>query len=438
VDDFFVERFYGLSGVGLSATECRASDFASTSAYRALRDRVSASVEEKKYVKFALTERSAVLTYDTNIDNQTLCRVCNLRKITHNDERCDVCRDFVGIGKKLTTSKTVAFVRDNPSFEIFDGYGITFDPPQHASTLAIFAIDNVHDGAYPFWPLRSYVFRDDNDDVADFDNLASSALKEINGERKGTEALGVLKADVDDMGRFLRESDAIDSFENFSVFSQGLDNFFSIEIPRLMEEQFPHTYTVFAGGDDLFLIGAWDEILKLSREIIDRFDTFAKKELSLSIGLLLVKPHTPVSYVAQKSEEALEKSKEVKDKASITLFGETAKNSEYLEEGKVFREALEKAEAKGISLPSAFLYRLLELLDMRMRMKKDESFFEGSMWKSKLNYAFRRNIFERIKNNEKQKTAQDLLMKCNSMIEEFPEVARMVLSEFIYTRRKTL
>jgi hypothetical protein len=124
-------------------------------------------------------------------------------------------------------------------------------------------------------------------------------------------------------------------------------------------------------------------------------------------------------------------------KAAVTLFGETAKMKEYREKGKAFYETLKRTDAETMELPTAFMYRLLELLDMRMRMKKEAGFFEGSMWKSKLNYAFRRNVFEKLGDDAKRKLqAQELLKACNDMIENHPEVARMVLSEFIYKRRK--
>jgi CRISPR-associated protein Csm1 len=201
-----------------------------------------------------------------------------------------------------------------------------------------------------------------------------------------------------------------------------------------MAEDYPDTYTVFAGGDDLFLIGAWNEMLKLARTITDRFRAFTKGALSLSIGIILVKPNTPVSYVALKSEEALEASKEMPAKAAITLFGQTAKLEEYCQKGRVFYGALKQADTSVFELPMAFLYRLLALLEMRMSIRPES--IEGSMWKSKLNYTFRRNVFDKIKEKSKTEQAERLLEQCDKMIEDHPEVARMVLSEFIYNRRK--
>jgi hypothetical protein len=141
-----------------------------------------------------------------------------------------------------------------------------------------------------------------------------------------------------------------------------------------------------------------------------------------------------VSYVAQKSEKALEDAKKMPNKAAITLFGETAKLDQYREEGDAFLHELKQAEDEAIDLTSAFLYRLLELLEMRLTLRAGN--LEGAMWKSKLNYTFRRNVFDRIKEKSKTDQAERLLEQCDNMIEHHPEVARMVLNEFIYKRRR--
>jgi CRISPR-associated protein Csm1 len=432
----FIEHFFGLSGIGISWVECSASEFGDAQSYRRLRERVTDAVEASKYRKFSLPARSALLAYDEGLDNASLCRICNLRKITRQKEgRCDLCDDFVRLGERLTKEDVIVFVRENPEIAIFDGWGIAFDE-RHDGAFEAFDISKKKTDYLEHWPLSSYVKKDRNGAIEDFEALSEAASKEIAEGRQGIEALGVLKADVDDMGKFIRERDVTDSFENFTIFSRALDNFFSIEVPRIMAERYPDTYTVFAGGDDLFLLGAWNEILDLSREIADAFHRYTKGVLTLSFGIVLVKPGTPVNYMAQSSERALEASKETTGKDAITLFGATVKNREYREKGGEFYRALKETDEEVFALPTAFLYRLLDLLVLRQRVSDD--FIEGSMWKSKLSYAFRRNVFERLHHDgEKLKRAESLLKRCHEMIEHHPAVTRMVLSEFIYKRRKT-
>ncbi|AFI06625.1 crispr-associated protein, csm1 family [Helicobacter cetorum MIT 99-5656] len=69
-----------------------------------------------------------------------------------------------------------------------------------------------------------------------------------------------------------------------------------------MEEKFPNTYMVFAGGDDLFLVVTWNEVLDLARQIRKYFRSFVNNKLSVSFGICIAKSNTPISYLAQASE----------------------------------------------------------------------------------------------------------------------------------------
>jgi len=436
VEDFFIEKFFGVSGVNISWVACHYDDFGDKTRFRALRDRVAQKNEEVKFHKFSLERHSALLEYDASVDNASLCRVCNLRKITSPaKEHCDICGDYIYLGEKLTKVETLSFVRADADIDFFHGYGITFDPSR-APVIETFDIAHEPTGQHPYWPIRSYLYSVGGA-IADLSELASASIVPYDNEKRGVEALGVLKADVDDMGKFIRENDVSESYEKFSTFSQGLDAFFSREVPRLMEEKYPHTYTVFAGGDDLFLIGAWSEIVALGRDVSDAFRLFSKGKLTLSEGIVLVKPSVPVSYLAHHSEEALESSKALPGKDAITLFGETVKHTSYRAQHATLYRELVRFEETVFPLPTTLLYRLLELLRMRLSMEDATRQIEGALWKSKLNYTFRRNVFDRIsKQPDKQEAAMSLLKVCDDMIENHPKETKMTLSELIYKRRK--
>ncbi len=288
VDDYFIKNFYGLSGVMLSIVTCTKTDFNEGENYRIFRRGIINSVESAKFHKFDLSSNNApsVMQYDTNLTNNCLCKICNIRKkqdCTEDDlgsDSCEVCKNFISLGQKLSDNLDTKIASKN--------YGISID-----DTIPI---------ELELTPkIQSYVLRDENGEVVDFKELSKSSL--------GVEALGILKADVDNMGLFLgsEESDIAKSFEKFDSFSKTRDNFFSLYIPTLMKtERYKHTYIVFAGGDDLFLLGAWNEIVELARVIQSEFNTFMQSdELSISFGIAMAKPTTPISYLAEHSERLL-------------------------------------------------------------------------------------------------------------------------------------
>jgi CRISPR-associated protein Csm1 len=195
-------------------------------------------------------------------------------------------------------------------------------------------------------------------------------------------------------------------------------------VPKLLREQYRNIYTIFAGGDDLFLVGAWDEIMQFSRVIQERFKEYInynKTKLSISFGISIAKPSTPISYMAGYTEELLEASKELDGKDGISIWDESVKWERYL---KTYTE-LDKIFHNYQDLETATVYRFLELCNMSKNITKD---IKNSIWKSKLNYLFSRNM-----NIDKDK---ELLMVLDKHISQYPSETKIYLSEFVYKRRK--
>jgi len=404
IDEYFIKNFYGLSGVMISSVKCKDEDFKDTKRYKELRKKIIDSVEDKKFQKFNLFKEDAfdILEYDTNIDNSTLCPICNIRKV--EDKNCFICDSFIKLGKRLS--------KDSDELVFSNQIGIDFD-------------DNFVIKIRLSPKIKSYTLFDGYS-PADFKVLADNSCQEL---ETGIKSLAVLKADVDNMGKFLEKSDVTNSFENFDTFSRTMDEFFSIYIPNMMRNKYPNTYTVFAGGDDLFLLGAWDEVLNLAREVESEFKSFVKgDDLSISFGIAIAKPTTPISYLADYTEKLLEDAKDIDDgkevahpKDAISLFGETVKWEEYKRVYNLLNKQFKNFEV----INTSNLYTLLNICDMSKNIKED---IRNSLWKSKLNYLFSRNIDTKY---------HYILKVLNEEIEKSPEATKMFLSEFIYKRRRS-
>ena len=397
VNSYFIENFYALSGISICSIECNKDDFNEISSYKKLRDKISRRLETKKFNKFDLLNQEAVLSYDSNINNENLCKICNIRKGKNN---CTICNNFITLGEFLAGDTIDKIISS-------DKLGIIFDD---------FVCDIKLDSK-----IKSYLLKDGKL-PADFKKLAENSCKNLT---TGIKSLAVLKADVDSMGKYLKDSDITNNFENFDTFSKTLDNFFSLYVPKLMRNDYPNSYTVFTGGDDLFLLGAWDEIIELARTIQKEFEKFIKNKLSISFGIAIIKPSYPISRIAQHSEELLEEAKGIDEhKNAITLFGETVKWKSYLSTFRELHKAFEILENDDTK--TAFLYRLLDLIEMAKRVKYNNS-IEDTIWKSKLNYSFYRNMDKRY---------LPLLKVLNNQMENNPKETRMFLNEFIYKRRE--
>lgn len=403
-NEYFIKNFYGLSGINICFVSCVKDDFDDSKKYKNLREKIANEIEKSKFKKFDLQTQELILSYDENITNQTLCKVCNIRKIKH-DETCDICNAFISLGRKLTTYKIDEIVKS-------DSIGIKFD-----NFICNVIIDE---------KIKSYVAKSEKGEILEFDDFSKNS--------QGTNAIAVLKADVDSMGKFIKNNNITDSFENFDLFSKTLDNFFSLHIPRKMEKDFKDTYTVFAGGDDLFLLGSWNVILELARFIESEFKNFIKsKEITISFGIAMAKPSKPINYLASQTEYLLEESKDYKEKENkkiihekdaLTLFGETVKWNDYKMVFDELKIAFESFENKDIN--TAFLYRLLEFCEMSKKVKYGGDIL-STIWKSKLRYSFFRN---------NDNLAENIYKILDEKIDNNPKETKMTICEFIYKRRK--
>lgn len=182
-------------------------------------------------------------------------------------------------------------------------------------------------------------------DIIEFSHLADIAKY-----RTGTDKLGVLKMDVDNLGVLFGSQQDI---ANTYTLSASLKWFFEQYMLDLLEQEFEgekfkeNIYVVFSGGDDCFMLGAYDAILEFALSISEKFNEFqtALREtlptitdkVTLSASVILVNGSFPVTRFAELAEDALKKAKTFeKDeisgnyiKGKINVFGEVLSWSEF-------------------------------------------------------------------------------------------------------------
>lgn len=58
-------------------------------------------------------------------------------------------------------------------------------------------------------------------------------------------------------------------------------------------------HVVYSGGDDMFIVGAWDELIELAVDIRRAFTRFTNGKLSFSAGLAMFSHGYPISKMAE-------------------------------------------------------------------------------------------------------------------------------------------
>jgi CRISPR-associated protein Csm1 len=216
--------------------------------------------------------------------------------------------------------------------------------------------------------VAHHIPRDGNNDPVTFEKLADKNVwTDENGDERGMRMLGVLKADADRMGLLFGKGLEKLSIARVAALSRMVNGFFGGYLHQLLQRDYPDIYTVFCGGDDLFLIGPWETMVEFADKMQRDFTrwTATNPNVTISAGLVFCKSNYPVHRAAEMAGEALEKSKEFRNR--FTVFNTTLEWKDFPELRK-FKDFLnEKFQDKNSKIKSAFLYRLLNYHQMYLR-----------------------------------------------------------------------
>ena len=188
--------------------------------------------------------------------------------------------------------------------------------------------------------------------IRDFHTMAQD-------DATGVNRYGVLRMDIDEMGLILggyrnRYADLL----HLSALSAQLDYFFGARLdqichteaiawrnkakpwtaPRKLKQATPPLdqqklpYVIYAGGDDLFIVGPWDLLPPLAQAIRSGFVDFSLNRLSMSGGIAIARQKYPLYKTAEQAGQALEQAKDrevinqaqiIGQKNALTFLGVT-------------------------------------------------------------------------------------------------------------------
>lgn len=138
--------------------------------------------------------------------------------------------------------------------------------------------------------------------------------------------LGILRMDVDGLGaRFVK---GFDSFQQYEAFSNGLCNYFENELNQKWNTPEYKNYLniIYAGGDDLFIVGHWNKVICFAHSIHEDIEQkFAKESIHISGGVAIVHEKYPIAKAAMLAGDAEDNAKSFRDgeKNAFCMFNRT-------------------------------------------------------------------------------------------------------------------
>ncbi|PPD35713.1 MAG: type III-A CRISPR-associated protein Cas10/Csm1 [Methylomonas sp.] len=476
LDQWFLEHSFGQAGVGLAWTEATCNDFRrhvgatpssrpdERSPYRLLIDKLFEQMEIKKYQRFDLcTKEGESAVFKSFLDSFDKDKgVCKIDGRSPATEQLDaetfiskLAWDQYKIGEWLTRFKRILISRESLGIttalkiSIF-GYHVSFvenedergrfgEVAKSGSLLRAWDFSLPESGTAALWngyarrninayvPIATetdkleeqwekYIGIDETLEVGAAKTLNHLAcgdrLQTAKGKWQGISALSALKGDVDNLGMIFQSGLDDISFSKTAALSRQLNNFFAVYLPWLCQSEFKNSYTVFAGGDDFFLIGPWFKQIRLAERMRQAFETYVagNSDIHFSAGISTTKPGLPIGQLADLAEEGLEQAKaynpsdeKFAPKNAVSCFNQRMSwlNFEALLNQRL--PELQRLTEKN-DLSTGYVYGLLNLIDMK---EKETERPENALWHSYFAYRTARMLDKQKFGEDKQKAREE-------------------------------
>jgi len=389
-------------------------------------------------------------------DTDRVCSVCGRegrRALTQDDKddtvrKCDFCASLEKLGTQLSHATHLVWLKSSP--RPLTGH----DPADWWHTMMAFGV-NVYaanaddppgkDGYVDYWPdplewirvnplqkdarFATELFKelDRKTPLVKTQRLFAQLVPSVSdrhGERvmtfeelaqasRGVHRWGVLRMDVDNVGDlfrygFIQQGENALTLSRVASLSFALRLFFEGWLPKLGHEAWPHPgddpaggrirentlYVQYAGGDDVFVVGAWDALPAFAARIRESLRLYAGRNPAITVsgGVTLADERFPLYLAAEQAAEAEHAAKNHRraggqDKDAICLFGQTIGWEQYQE---VSRRAhlmagwCDGSLNRGVPLPKSIIQSFLAI---------DSDFQRGAGEQNRIRKSKRQGMF---------------------------------------------
>jgi len=426
ISSWMLEEFCGELAVSMAYAEFNGTKLAQGEFDDVLQE-VRQKIARAKQRKFEDVIVEGGKVFDLEFHGAGVCPVCDINPSRGVSEPegplpCDRCELDSEIGTKLISANWLVFSEQQGSHAVamFEGpvlYASLVSKEAELRQLKPIMAYSLRGAALvsgvpcSFAPYAGYVARwkgleeyneavKRNPCVAEYEDYSEDALSSgqavksftaLAYQSRGAKLLGVLRADVDHLGLiFTVGLKGKASLSRLATLSTMMNTFFAHELVKMVESEFPDTYVTYAGGDDLMLVGPWDQTLKLAKRISDDFKRFtaSNPDITISAGIGTFKHRVPIATTSVLTGEILEAAKDA-GRNRLSVFGTTFTWDRY-DDVERWADKLISGIESETPISKGFLYNLLEW------QEKAELYYSGrgdgstAMFRPHLAYAIGR------------------------------------------------
>lgn len=440
IETFLLEKYHSTLSIVLDYSIVTKVEEFSRGRFMDLYKEIGKKLSEKKNKKFSSALESYSVFIDYDVQSSKVCEACG--KHSANEEGfCPLCMGQERIGGDIPNKNFLRISSsDNRGYEILPNYYLYFTDDENFGGIEnqYWNLEKGEISSYPKWRLNKHTPYG-----KDFKDIAKGAVS----DGYGKPFLSYIKIDVDSLGRIIQSG--IDkkeySVSRFATLSRSLHHFFNMYVYDKLKQEYPFTYTVLSGGDDLFVIMPWNRTLQFINELKNDFSSFVaqNKELHFSCGVVVAKDTEPFALVNERANIALdEEAKEMEGKNAISYFGVTFKLDkldEFISNYKDLKDRIQReedSEKKPYSM--SFIYRLYKHLETILSEETEANKpFKYSAY-SKIYYDIARNIDAPVGREDEYKEAIKFIIdRIGENDVDKLKLFRLMLIQAMYESRKT-
>ena len=371
---------------------CSANDLTNTPAeeapYQAMFRRVSHQVAKKKLHRYSVQQLRR-MNQSHQDPGQRECRICGRTDALRDGEEdtciCLWCALFESLSRKIQGQDVYVVSRDaaGADFTLPAAQGaLSFILTNEARARQLLAGEGV---ARVYTKNRFCAGLRYSTRIYVGDYAADNSMAALAGASEGVPRLGVCRMDVDNLGQSFvsgyecaAESDPVKrqhfvTLSRTAAFSRQMSLFFKGYINPILSGEFEHcralqVAVVYSGGDDVFLVGAWTDVLEGARRIREALRRYTCGALTISAGIGIYGDHFPIRQAASLTAGLEDEAKSLPHKDGIALFaagdGHCYPWDTYLERicGEKLVTLVRYFSSGDSEHGTTFLYRLMELL----------------------------------------------------------------------------
>lgn len=431
INEWLLDEFKTALFLGCGYAECSANELHNEpeGTYRQIFKNVSKMISQKKMKRYSAAQ-IIKLNSEGKKDGTRECRVCRrASKLLEDDDICSVCNAMIDMSQNI----------------LYEGFYIVTENPKDKAALPLpFGRYLV---AYNKEELLEKMKQDDSSYIRAYtknksytgfkvvkklwvgDYTLGDSFEKLAKKSEGINRIAVFRADVDNLADafvngFVSEKygEKYMTISRTATFSRKMSMFFKYHINYILEngefyivdkkkedkgkkgKRNRNATIVYSGGDDVFVVGSWDDVVGFAVDLQKSLKEFSQDTLTISGGIGIYPAKYPINNMARLTGELEECSKnykelekkiglckdcnksgncsrecEKKSKNAITLFTppqeKSGNNSLSLTQDMTFSwkdfennvvkiklNFLKKFFVKTPEKGKAFLYRILELI----------------------------------------------------------------------------